>query len=87
MNTKYAYFGITNGFSSAYVANTHYPIVFNGQLLSAESDVDLSAAQRGLSATSGQRKRRMNNPPKNKQNKGTKNGQIGLTAERSFRGG
>jgi hypothetical protein len=40
VNTQYAYFGITNGFSSAYAANTHYSIPFNGQLLASESDVD-----------------------------------------------
>jgi hypothetical protein len=40
VNTQYAYFGITNGFDSPYAANTHYPIMFNGQLLAAESDVD-----------------------------------------------
>ena len=39
-NTQYAYFGITSADSSAYAANTHYPVGFsyNGSL--ANSDVD-----------------------------------------------
>ena len=43
-NTSYAYFGITHIQSQNFVANTHYPIAFSGQLLGTDADVDFGTS-------------------------------------------
>ena len=42
VNTQYAYFGISSGFASAYIANTHYPLAFTGNNPSFATTEDLT---------------------------------------------